>query len=118
MEYRSQTYLGTLQMMAVIFGSLFLSAVVDHVDDMLDPLSNSEPDPLKYIRVFAHFGWVLAAVSITWVWLSIRAERIGSRWATKRLVILSGILLLAGITTSYFWAAIAASNVLAPLGGW
>ena len=116
MEYRAQTYLGALQLLAVLFGSLFLAAAVDKVGDMLKP--DPDFDPLRSVRPVARFGWLLVALPIAWIWLTIRAEIQDSRWATKGVVIASGTLLLAGITILFFWGGRVALDVLAPLGGW
>ena len=37
MEHRAQTYIGAVQLLAIIGGSLFLRAAVKGIDDMLIP---------------------------------------------------------------------------------
>lgn len=55
MEYRVQTYIGAVQLLAVIAGSLILRMSVKGMEDLLNP--DYYPDPLKYLRPLSLYGW-------------------------------------------------------------
>ena len=98
MQYRTQTYLGALQFLAIIAGLLVLGAMVKSADtlDLLDP-----PIGLRYARIFAHWGGVLLVVPALWIRLTIQAEQSNLRWATKRFTLVSGLTML-GILSVVF----------------
>ncbi len=102
MEYRAQSYIGAVQLLAVIAGSLFLRVAVKKVDEMLAP--NPIHDPLTLLRPLSQYGWLLAAIPIAWIVLSIRAEQSDLWWANKSLTIGSGLLILLGLVSLFGWA--------------
>jgi len=104
MEHRAQTYIGAVQLLAVIGGSLFLRAAVKGVDDMLGP--DQFYDYLKFLRPVSYYGWILLVVPIAWVTLTIRGERSDLWWATKPLTITSGLVILLAITIFFGWAGV------------
>ena len=106
MEHRAQTYIGAVQLLAIIGGSLFLRAAVKGIDDMLMP--DEYDDPLRLLRPLSHYAWLLLAVPISWMALTIRGERSDLWWATKPLSIASGITILLAITLFFGWAGIKA----------
>ena len=110
MEYRAQTYLGAVQLLAVFAGSLILRATVKGLEDLLIP--DLDPDPLRYLRPLGHYGWLLALVPIAWVVLSIRGERSELWWATQPLTLVSGFAILFGIVGLFGWAGFAASMIV------
>jgi hypothetical protein len=109
MEYRTQTYIGAVQLLAVIAGSLFLRASVNALEDLLNP--DYYPDPLKYLRPLSQYGWTLILIPIAWVVLTIRGERSDLWWATKSLTIGSGIVIILGILVLFGWAGFAAASI-------
>ncbi|MEP4077930.1 hypothetical protein [Haloferula sp.] len=110
MEHRAQTYIGAVQLLAIIGGSLFLRAAVKGVDDMIIP--DEYYDPLKFLRPASHFGWILLGIPIAWMVLTIRGERSDLWWATKPLTIASGIVLLLAITAFFGWAGVKAYKIV------
>lgn len=110
MEYRSQTYIGGVQLLAVLAGSLILRTTVKGLDDLLIP--DLVPDPLRYLRPLGRYGWMLAWVPIAWVVLTIRAERSGLWWATKPVTVGSGLIILLGLVALFGWAGLSASSIL------
>ena len=109
MEYRAQTYLGALQLLAVLAGSLLLQIAVKKVDDMLgDPVFI---DPLRVLRPLGNYGWMLAAVPVAWVVLTIRGERSDLWWASKPLTIGSGVAVLLGFIVLFGWAGVKACRI-------
>jgi hypothetical protein len=103
MQYRTQTYLGALQFLAIIAGLLVLGAMVKSADtlDLLDP-----PIGLRYARIFAHWGGVLLVVPALWIKLTIQAEQSDLRWATKRFTFVSGLALLGVLAFLFAFATL------------
>ena len=110
MDYRAQTYLGAVQLLAVLAGSLILRATIKGLDDLLIP--DIAPDPLRYLRPLGRYGWMLTLVPIAWVVLTIRAERSGLWWASKPLTVGSGLIILLGLVALFGWAGLSASFIL------
>lgn len=111
MEFRSQTYLGAVQLIAVLAGSLILRAIVHGVDSLL--MTNHDViDPLRYLRPLGSYGWVLLLLPVAWVFLTIQGERSDCRWATRPLIIGSGIVLLLGMVALFGWAGWVASSIV------
>jgi hypothetical protein len=109
MEYRAQTYLGALQLLAVMAGSLFLRIAVKTMDEML-----AQPvfyDPLRVQRLLGYYGWLLAAVPVAWVVLTIRGDRSDRWWASKPLTIGSGVALLLGFAGLFGWAGVTTCGI-------
>jgi hypothetical protein len=109
MEYRAQTYLGAVQLLAVFAGSMILRAAVKGLDNILNP--DLHTDPLRFLRPLGQYGWLLSLVPIAWVVLTIRGERSDLWWATKPLTLVSGFVLLFGIVGLFGWAGFAASMI-------
>lgn len=110
MEYRAQTYIGAVQLLAVLAGSLILRATVKGLDSLLAPYADTD-DPLRILRPLGSYGWMLVLIPIGWVLLTIHGERSNLWWATKPLTIASGVVILLGILTLFGWAGLAASSI-------
>jgi len=109
MEYRPQTYIGAVQLLAVLAGSLILRLSVKGMEDFMNP--DLAPDPLRYLRPLSQYGWSLVFIPIVWVGLTIRGERSDLWWATKSLTIGSGVVILLGIVVLFGWAGFAVSSI-------
>ena len=109
MEYRAQTYIGAIQLLAVIAGSLILRMAVKGTEDLLNP--DYHPDPLKYLRPLSQYGWTLILIPIAWVVLTIKGERSDLWWATRSLTIGSGIVIILGLLVLFGWAGVAVSSI-------
>lgn len=109
MEYRVQTYIGAVQLLAVIAGSLILRMSVKGMEDLLNP--DYYPDPLKYLRPLSQYGWTLILIPIAWVVLTIRGERSDLWWATRSFTIGSGIVIILGLLVLFGWAGFAVSSI-------
>ena len=96
MEYRAQTYLGALQLLAVVGGTLLLRMAVKIMGDG-DYEYAGFRDPLGFARPLNEHGWVLLVVPLLWIGLTIRGEQSDHRWASKRMTIVSGLVTLFGL---------------------
>ena len=98
MEYRAQTYLGALQLLAVSGGVLLLRMAVKIMGEgEVVVLDGRTYDPLGFARPLNDHGWVLLVVPLLWIVLTIRGEQSDRRWASKRMTFVSGMVLLIGL---------------------
>ena len=98
MPYRTQTYLGALQFLAIIAGLLVLGAMVKSADTLL------VENPMRiypYVVGLAHWGGVLLVAPVLWIKLTIQAEQSNLRWATKRFTFVSGLTLLGMLSVLF-----------------
>jgi hypothetical protein len=98
MQFRTQTYLGALQFLAIIAGLLMLGAMVKSADTLL------VENPMRiypYVVGLAHWGGVLLVVPVLWIKLTIQAEQSNLRWATKRFTFVSGLTLLGMLSVLF-----------------
>jgi hypothetical protein len=110
MEYRNQTYIGAVQLLAVLAGSLILRATVKGLDESFSPYVDVE-DPFTFLRPLGQYGWILVLIPISWVFLTIYGEQSDIWWSTKSLTIVSGVMILLGIVTLFGWAVWSAASI-------
>lgn len=108
MEYRPQIFLGALQSLAVIAGTLVTSASLHGVEDMFLDDQNL---PLGIPRFVANYGGFLLIVPLVWVVLTIRAERSSAWWASTTFSTFSGIALLLALGGLFGWAALTTASL-------
>jgi hypothetical protein len=108
MEYRPQIFLGALQSLAVIAGTLIVSASLHGVEDMFLDDQNL---PLGIPRFVASYGGFLLIVPLLWVVFTIRAERSSVWWASTTFSTFSGIALLLALAGLLGWAALTTASL-------
>lgn len=100
MQYRTQTYLGALQFLAIIAGLLVLGAMVKSADALII----EHPKGYRYVVWLAHWGGLLLFLPAMWIKLTIQAEQSDLRWATKRITFISGLVLLGTLSALFAYA--------------
>lgn len=108
MEYRPQIFLGALQSLAVIVGTLVVSASFHQVEDMF---IEDEFLSLGVPRFFATYGGFLLVLPLAWVVLAIRAERSAVWWASTTFSTVSGIALLLALAGLLGWVAFTTASL-------
>ena len=102
MEHRFQTIIGSLQFVLVIAGWLIVRFGVRGLDKMFVP--NLAVDPLASVRLISGFGWLLLAIPLIWILLTIRGQASDFAWATQRFTMITGFVVLLGLFTLFLWA--------------
>ncbi len=109
MQYRTQTYLGALQFLAILAGLLVLGAMVKSADALII----EHPKGYRYVVWLAHWGGLLLFLPAMWIKLTIQAEQSDLRWATKRITFISGLVLLGTLSALFAYAVFL--TIFAPL---
>lgn len=113
MEYRAQTYLGALQLLAVSGGVLLLRMAVKIMGEgAMVELNGRAYDPLGFARPLNEHGWLLLVVPLLWIMLTIRGEQSDRRWASKRMTIVSGVAVLIGMMCLFGAACLMAMRMV------
>jgi hypothetical protein len=102
MEYRTQTILGTLQVITILAGTLMVGVALRVTDDALvsDPAIH---ELLAFPRRVADWGICFIPLSILWVLFTIRNERIERQ--SKSSTLISGLALFFGLVLIFGLAA-------------
>jgi hypothetical protein len=102
MEYRTQTILGTLQVIAILAGTVMVGVAMRVTDDALvsDPAVH---ELWAFPRRVTDWGFCLIPLPILWVILTIRNER--AEHESKSSTLVSGLALLIGLLLLFGLAA-------------
>ncbi|PAW73753.1 MAG: hypothetical protein B9S38_03700 [Verrucomicrobiia bacterium Tous-C4TDCM] len=92
----------------MIVGTLIVSASFHQVEDMF---IEDEFLSLGVPRFFASYGGLLLVVPLTWVVLTIRAERSSVWWASTAFSTFSGIALLLALAGLFGWVALSTASL-------
>lgn len=106
--YRVQTILGLLQAGVVVAGSLIVGSIVKAMGFQEGMEMTIE------VHLVRHWGFVLLLLPILWVGITVRWERVGCMG--RRHTLISGMLLLAGLSGFLILVAARAASVLVSLG--
>ncbi len=99
MEYRTQTFLGPLQCLVVIMGTLFVALANK-------PLDESFLETIHLPGIPGNHGVWLLIVPPMWVAATILAERSSFRWANKGLTAVTGSAILIGLAWLFGYAVL------------
>ena len=111
MEDRIQTYLAALQCLTVLAGSFLLSVSMRFLEEVLVS-GHGRGDSLALARALSSHGLWLLALPALWVAVTLNGKRKNRPWAGRRMILVTGTLLLALLTALYFVAVVIATNPL------
>lgn len=108
-QYRTQTILATFQVGTILVGSIGIGAI-------LKGMGLSDIREIFWLVIFVHnWGFILILIPVMWVLTTIWLE-LHQSWYSKRLTLVTGLLLLGSLVWFFILVAARASSVLMRMG--
>ena len=108
-QHRTQTILGLIHVGTILFGSIGVGVI-------LKAMGYSDGQEMAPLIVFVrNWGFILILIPVFWVLATIWME-LHHSWHSKRVTLVSGVLLLAGLIWFFVLMAARASSILVHMG--
>lgn len=108
-QHRMQTVLALFQVGTIWIGSMGVGAVLK----IMGFSDSQEMCPL--VMFVRNWGFVLMLIPIAWVWVTLRLE-LHQPWYSKRLTLVTGLLLLASLAWFFILVAARAGSIMTRMG--
>ena len=108
-QHRTQTILGLIHVGIILFGSIGVGVILK----AMGYSDGQEMAPL--VGFVRNWGFILILIPVFWVLATIWME-LHHSWHSKRVTLVSGVLLLAGLIWFFVLMAARASSVLVHMG--
>jgi hypothetical protein len=108
-QHRTQTILALFQVGTILVGSIGIGAI-------LKAMGFSDIQEMSWLVIFVrNWGFILVLIPVVWVLMTIWME-LHQSWYSKRLTLVSGLLLLGSLVWFFILVAARASSVLIRMG--